>query len=108
MVKGRKVDIGTITVTDDGYSVIKTEGGWELVHRLVASEKLGRKLHPSERVYFVDGDRANLDPENIAIAKKGVSDKVRRYQKLRERMDDLIVEMEDLLKDPDVQAAVRA
>ena len=36
-------------------------------HRLAASIKAGRRLHPKEIVHHLDGDKTNFDPDNLEI-----------------------------------------
>ena len=40
-------------------------------HRLVAAQKLGRLLLPSEVVHHIDGDTTNNDPDNLAVLSHG-------------------------------------
>lgn len=42
--------------------------GYAYEHRLVAEEKLGRRLRPGEVVHHKDGTRANNSPENLDVA----------------------------------------
>jgi hypothetical protein len=49
------------------YLQIRVHGQWRLKHHLVAEEKLGRPLVEGERVYFIDGDNRNFDPDNIKV-----------------------------------------
>ena len=42
-------------------------GGWILRSRFIASEMIGRPLHPGEVVHHVDGDVKNDDPANLAV-----------------------------------------
>lgn len=37
------------------------------IHRIVAEQKLGRKLRPGEIVHHKDGDKQNYLPENLEI-----------------------------------------
>jgi hypothetical protein len=98
-MKGKTANIGSTYVSDNGYEYTKTKEGWELTHRLMAEAKLGRKLKKGERVYFVDGDRTNLTPDNIQIrgTVNSKEDKLRRkkeqYRRLRQEIKDLEEEL---------------
>lgn len=51
-----------------GFGEIGTRAnGCTYAHRLVAEEKLGRKLSSDEVVHHIDGNRANNVPENIMV-----------------------------------------
>lgn len=41
--------------------------GYTYEHRLVAEEKLGRRLKPDEIVHHIDRNKQNNDPENIEV-----------------------------------------
>ena len=43
----------------------KTHG--QHTHRLVAENKIGRKLRPGEIVHHIDGDKQNNSPENLMV-----------------------------------------
>lgn len=52
----------------NGYLAIKLDdGSWQYKHRILAEKKLGRPLSGNERVFFKDGDKTNLDPDNLEI-----------------------------------------
>ncbi|MED1419034.1 HNH endonuclease signature motif containing protein [Bacillus smithii] len=51
--------------TGEGKSYEKTYG--RHTHRIVAEQKLGRKLLPGEVVHHIDGNIRNNNPENLMI-----------------------------------------
>lgn len=51
--------------TGEGKTYTKRYGVHE--HRIVAEEKLGRKLNPGEVVHHIDGDKRNNDPDNLMV-----------------------------------------
>lgn len=58
----------------NGYIVFYKAGhplagkdGMVYEHRVVASDKLGRWLNPSEFVHHLDGNRANNSPDNLIL-----------------------------------------
>ena len=65
--------VGFERVNRDGYVEVKVKDGrqaeandnYRLKHRLVWEEANGRKLRPGEMVVFADGDKRNLDPDNL-------------------------------------------
>lgn len=61
------LDIGTIRPHASGYFKIKTEAGWVMEHRYVMEQKLGRPLHPRERVHHMNGVRTDNRPENLEL-----------------------------------------
>jgi hypothetical protein len=66
---------GGRSVASNGYVLIRvgTEHhladvrGYAYEHRLVAEEKLGRRLRTDEEVHHVDGKQTNNAPENIEV-----------------------------------------
>jgi len=67
---------GGRTVTEHGYVLIRKPGhhladvrGYVYEHRLVAEEKLGRRLGPNEEPHHINGIRSDNRPENIEICK---------------------------------------
>ena len=89
--------IGTEKLTGTGYMNVKTgkgETGWELRHKVVIEEKLGRPLQPNERVYHLDGNKLNDEPDNLSIKEvKNSQDPIQKLkvhlQKIEKRQDHL-------------------
>ena len=66
---------GGRSVASSGYVLIRVgtdhhladRRGYAYEHRLVAEEKLGRRLAPGEQVHHIDGDKTNNRPENLEV-----------------------------------------
>jgi hypothetical protein len=95
-MRGKKSSVGDTRIAPNGYHYTCTERGWELTHRIVASRKLGRELTDEERVSFVDGNRQNIQPNNLRITavRKGSSDKQRA--RIQARITELQHQLEEL------------
>lgn len=94
MPRGQAAEVGTETIAQNGYTWVKTEVGWKYKHHLVAEENLGRSLLPTERAIFLDGNRTNFDPENIAVE---VSQRRRnRVFLLETKIDKMIGDLEEM------------
>ncbi len=93
---GNMKEEGATYVADNGYHHTKVNGKWRLTHHLLAEAALGRPLSQGERVYFKDGDRSNLDPDNIEVRGSKKS-KEQRVHALREKIAVLQAELDDLL-----------
>lgn len=99
---------GDVVTAVNGYSYtyVKDELNPEgrpvrkLTHHVIAREKYGRWPAEDERVVFDDGDRTNLDPDNIKYTKK--SPKVvglkRKYHALIERIREAEAQLDDVRK----------
>lgn len=99
MPRGEVSKLGTVTVTANGYSYTKTERGWIPTHQLIAEKKLGRQLLPCERATFEDGDRKNLDPNNIVVVPKNKMSKAARAAKLEAQIAELQAQLKLLLEE---------
>jgi hypothetical protein len=89
MARGEASPVGTERWSANGYCYRKLEDRWELVHRLIAEEKIGRRLGENEYATFIDGDKSNLDPKNIVIRIRGV-------QSLKKRLTQVEVKIQEL------------
>jgi len=85
---------GTITIrnklknTDKPYKWIKTDSGkWELYHRYIWKELLGRDLPKGFNVCFLNGDSLDCRPENLFLLsdaenlERNGSDRAERHKK---------------------------
>lgn len=97
-MKGTKAVVGATGTTPQGYLIEKTADGWQLKHRLVMEEKLGRKLGPRERVYFANGNKQDCRPENLRVE---VSSKrtLRSLERRREKLLEQLKEVEEAIAD---------
>lgn len=75
LLRRRAEERGGRYVDHDGYVRIRVpadhplahRNGYALEHRVVLSEKLGRWLRSDETVVWIDGDRTNNAPGNLAV-----------------------------------------
>lgn len=101
-VNGVKQD-GASYTSQNGYHYTKRDGKFELTHRLIMEQKLGRKLVPGERVGFKDKDRTNLNRDNIYILNKQEPSTKKQLAELYAKRDDIQAMIDDLeqqLEDP--------
>jgi hypothetical protein len=104
MPRGAEAPVGTERISANGYLYRKTENdGWQLIHRLVAEEKLGRKLLENEYASFIDGDKTNLEPDNIVVRLRGRSSLRRRLAQVEARLSELNAARDDLVERLEVQ-----
>jgi|SRR5262245_30236383 len=89
MTRGVTSNVGDERKSPNGYMYRRTEEGWQLVHRLIAEENLGRKLQGNEYATFKDGDRTNLEPDNVIVRTRGRSSLRRRLALVNARLDEL-------------------
>lgn len=46
---------------------VRLDGKYKIAHRVIASAKLGRELHPWEQVRHLDGNRNNNSVNNLSV-----------------------------------------
>jgi len=102
MPRGKSSPIGAITINANGYSQTKIgEGEWLGTHVVILQERLGRKLRPGERASFKDGDKTNLDPENIVLIEtmnnRSINAKIAKLQAEIEDRQAVINDLKALL-----------
>lgn len=101
MTRGQRSDIGATRTSPNGYHYTRTEEGWQLTHKIVAEEQLGRELEDNERIRFKDGNRQNLTPDNIEvyITKQGSSAK--RLAVIDAKIADLQAKRAEIMAESD-------
>ena len=66
---------GGRTIASNGYMLVKLLPGHHLSdvrgyayeHRVVAEQKMGRRLLPGEQVHHIDGNKLNNRPDNLEV-----------------------------------------
>ena len=96
MTRGQKAHVGDTRTAPNGYHYTRTEEGWETTHRIVLQEKLGRPVSTTERVRFLDGDRTNLDSENLEVYTIKQASTDTRIARLEVKKDEIMSELLDL------------
>jgi hypothetical protein len=93
---------GATYTSDNGYEYTKVEGKWRLTHHLIAEKKYGRPIKKGERVRFKDGNRTNLDPDNIEITnplKRTIQSQLAILYAKRDEINAAIEDMEQQLRE---------
>lgn len=93
-MRGSRSEVGSTKVSKNGYHYTKTEERWRLTHHIIAEKELGRELTEDERVVFRDGDRTNLDPDNIEVKRKNTASLRRKEAQLLARIEELQAQLE--------------
>lgn len=97
MARGQAKEDGETFINRNGYHHTKVDGKWVATHRILAERKLGRSLEADEFVSFADGDRTNLEMENIVVKKRNKTSARRRLAQVEARLEELKAEREALL-----------
>lgn len=76
--------VGTVRITVDGYYEIKISdpNKWQLMQRYVWEKTNGRKLLKNECVVFLDGDKSNLEPDNLMAIKRSELARVNKNHRI--------------------------
>lgn len=96
MPRGQLAKPGDTMVNRNGYHHTKTEEGWRLTHHVLAEEVLGRPLATGEMVRFKDGDRTNLDKDNLEIIPTRTSSIRRQLARVEFKLAELTALKRDL------------
>jgi hypothetical protein len=94
---GKQSPEGSEYTAANAYRYRKQGGKWRLLHHIIMEEKLGRPLEKGERVFFKDGNRENLDPDNIDC-RPIMTSKAKRIRQLEDRIEELQTELDQLRK----------
>ena len=65
--RGIALPDGTTRINEHGYVEIKQDGRWQLEHRLIMEDHIGRPLIGNENVHHINGDRADNRLENLEL-----------------------------------------
>jgi HNH endonuclease len=97
MPRGEIAAEGATFVNQNGYHHTKTGGKWVATHILIMEKKLGRPLEKGEFVKFEDGDRKNLDPDNLVLRTRGDRKSPQaRLAEVEAKIEELQAEAEEL------------
>jgi hypothetical protein len=94
--RGKARPDGATYVSQNGYEYTKVDGKFTATHILRIEEHLGRKLLPSERVRFKDGNKQNLSIENLEVVIKGKASLQTQLARLIARRDELNAQILDI------------
>jgi len=88
-VSDNKRPVGSERVTVDGYIEVKTANPktWRLKHNVIWEEKNG-KIPPKHCIIFLDGDKQNLNIENLCCISRAVH-KILNKNKLRSTFPEI-------------------
>jgi len=99
VAKGKSAPLGSRYTAKNGYLYQKTEKGWELVHRLLAEERLGRPLEEGEYVIFLEGcSKEDPDPNLLEVRRRGRASLKRRIAQVEGKIQELQAHL-DVLKE---------
>ena len=98
MTRGQASLVGDTRTALNGYHYTRTlERGWRLTHHIIAEKKLGREINSAtETVRFRDGNRQNLESDNIIVVPKRGQSREKRIAELRSKIEDLQAQLEEL------------
>lgn len=106
MARGAAAALGAERWSANGYHYTKTKHGWQLTHRVLMEEKLGRELLPKERVVFKNRNKRDIRIDNLELAivktdrkkleqrKANIQDRIREYQAMLDEVQEELDEMD--------------
>ena len=86
------LDVGTVQVDAEGYRVIKIKNGgnrsqaWKFYHRYLWEQKHG-EIPKSHCLIFLNKDKSDLSPENIALISRSELLKLNRLKLIKKDRD---------------------
>lgn len=98
MSRGKAAEEGATYWSQNGYHYTKKDNKFQLTHKLMMEEHLGRKLGDHERVRFIDGNRKNLTIENLKVVIKGKASLNTQRARLVARRDELNAQIAEIDK----------
>ena len=101
MPRGQAAPVGAVFTNKNGYHHTKVDEdrGFVATHVLRMEERLGRRLTKGEFVKFVDGNRFNLDPDNLELRTRGDRKSPQaRLAVLEAHIEELQAEADELRK----------
>lgn len=101
MPRGVAAKDGDTFVNKNGYHHTRVDGKWRSTAHVIMEEKLGRPLDKeTEMVRFADGNRTNLDPDNIVLqARPGQRSREARIAQIEAKIFDLQAELLELQRE---------
>lgn len=95
MPRGQASLVGTKRTANNGYEYTKTrDRGWVLTHWLVFEHQHNRQVDPTnEQIRFLDGNRNNMDAENLISVPKNTTTIRAKIARLKSKIEDLQVEL---------------
>lgn len=96
MSRGFASAIGEERTSQNGYLYVKTPQGWRLKHLVIVERMLGRSLYPMERIRFKDGNKKNLDLDNLDVVVKKSKTVAARVAWLEAKIEELQAELDEL------------
>jgi hypothetical protein len=97
--RGVQAKDGDTFTNANGYHHTRVDGKWRPTAHLIAEQKLGRALNPkTDQVRFADGDRYNLDKDNIIVQpRRDRRSREARIAQIEARIAELQAELKELL-----------
>lgn len=89
-MRGRELVSGTKYIRPDGYVAVKIGiRKWELEHRLIMAEAIGRPLETDEHVHHIDGNKSNNALDNLELMTNAEHQKLHDWPRTRSRRKTL-------------------